>query len=110
MSESQRKSVYKLYRKFLYSIGGLQQSMDYVGVCEKSMRFIQYLGDLQPTIKGESNKWFVGFFQEIAWFVFDNPRNEKWLHDDGKFYTLNQFIEEQIKCYSPKSNINEWIK
>jgi hypothetical protein len=111
MTNKERTNLYKIYRKFLYDVGGLKQSMDSVGVVKKSINFIEYLGLKQGVLKKEEDRWFVGFFQEIAWFIFENPLDQKEQEmDDGRYYTWSQFIEKQINVYSEKSYINEWIK
>ena len=109
MKESKRVDLWREFRKFLYDIGMFRQDKRYASVVQLALDYIHKLATYQGLTKNESERWYVGYFQEIAWFVVDNPRNEKIEWDDGCSYDLESFRKAQLKFYGEKSEIKEWV-
>lgn len=109
MKESKRVELWREFRKFLYEIGKFRQERKYANVVNHGLDYIHKLAIDQGLTKNESEKWYIGYFQEIAWYVVENPRNEKQEWDDGSTHDLDSFRKAQLRFYGEYSEIKEWV-
>lgn len=109
MKESKRVELWREFRKFLYEIGKFRQERKYSKVSKCAWGYLDGLALQQGLSKTKSDEWYIGYFIEIAWYVIENPRNEKQEWDDGSTYDLDSFRKAQLKVYGEYSEIKEWV-